>query len=1034
VKEDSCYDVRLQNVAYQQCLATQSPTTCGLIFPTPTSQCWDFETGGLGDNTFGYWTASGSAFANQPTFGDNVAAWRVLQTTPSQLGAISMLDDLNAIGGDYWQTPYPIGHQGLFWLGTYENRHTSADGWSGTQGDATTGTVVSPQFVIDRSYLTFLIGGGCDANTVSIQIQERVGKGWQTSLDRKGRARRITGSCAELMERKYWVTDLESGLWGKTVRLVVTDAASGAWGHINIDHVLLTDRAPDDLGGANQPLWGFADTHSHLGNHLTFQAMIGGSHALVGAPEEVDSATRGVCDGADHGSVGHHGARTLTQTLETQSFGIAPALPVGCDQGGLSHAGSNCSYFDQHPQFLAGDGWHDATLGSTYWYTRTHQQMYLDWIKRSFQGGQRLLVASAGNAEALGMVLRAGSGDLYVSDYGAMRRFAAYVKGLVASNPWMEIAYTPSDARRIIRAHHLAIVLQTEIDDIGDNCHGNISDISYPYGNLDGAVPTTTSTNGANPWDQVKVKRSCGTDLVAWEARVESLYAAGYRMIIPLHFANNDLGGPAVYTDLHNTNNRFMTSSFLDVTSSSAVDFRLGEAGRLHDAGLVTNYGHAPNPYAAWGSTLLGWCTYVPFGGCLAGAGQAGFSALPFSIDLLISIGQAGTNTPTPIQGSTSLPAFDPANPQGHENALGLSPAGVSVLMDMKARGMLLDVSHMSDAARDQVLGLHATPATDSIINPGCDLAGHPDCLATAYPVISSHSGLREMQRTRDEGAIDAAVIERIRATGGTLGVGTAGGDSHGVDEGWGGFWPGIFSTTVANDCAGSSKTFAQEYLYALRRMAGKGITLGTDINGFESQLNPRFGSMGCFARGNVPWIVQWAHTGTALISQLSFIPFDYDESKLFSALGGTAGAQRLRQRTMSFGLNYAHYNYVPPNASLGSKFFGLSDAPSYESDVAAHRWSASHASQLEFNSMSMLSMQPPLHALTSVNGRTFDFNYDGLANYGMLPDMLQDTRADGLTNEQLGPLFAGAEAIVETWEKSCSLSDPAKSTAGCHK
>jgi hypothetical protein len=48
--------------------------------------------------------------------------------------------------------------------------------------------------------------------------------------------------------------------------------------------------------------------------------------------------------------------------------------------------------------------------------------------------------------------------------------------------------------------------------------------------------------------------------------------------------------------------------------------------------------------------------------------------------------------------------------------------------------------------------------------------------------------------------------------------------------------------------------------------MGGKGVTLGTDINGFEAQLNPRFGSMGCYARGNIPRIVQFAYDGRVII------------------------------------------------------------------------------------------------------------------------------------------------------------------------
>jgi hypothetical protein len=49
---------------------------------------------------------------------------------------------------------------------------------------------------------------------------------------------------------------------------------------------------------------------------------------------------------------------------------------------------------------------------------------------------------------------------------------------------------------------------------------------------------------------------------------------------------------------------------------------------------------------------------------------------------------------------------------------------------------------------------------------------------------------------------------------------------------------------------------------------------------------------------------------------------------------------------------------------------------------------------------------------------RVFDINYDGLANYGMLPDFIQEVRNVGLTDEDLKPLFNSAEAYIRMWEK----------------
>ena len=47
---------------------------------------------------------------------------------------------------------------------------------------------------------------------------------------------------------------------------------------------------------------------------------------------------------------------------------------------------------------------------------------------------------------------------------------------------------------------------------------------------------------------------------------------------------------------------------------------------------------------------------------------------------------------------------------------------------------------------------------------------------------------------------------------------------------------------------------------------------------------------------------------------------------------------------------------------------------------------------------------------------RDYDINLDGMAHYGLLPDFLQDLRNDGLTAEDLAPLFRSAYDYVQMW------------------
>jgi hypothetical protein len=48
---------------------------------------------------------------------------------------------------------------------------------------------------------------------------------------------------------------------------------------------------------------------------------------------------------------------------------------------------------------------------------------------------------------------------------------------------------------------------------------------------------------------------------------------------------------------------------------------------------------------------------------------------------------------------------------------------------------------------------------------------------------------------------------------------------------------------------------------------------------------------------------------------------------------------------------------------------------------------------------------------------REFDINLDGMAHYGMLPDFLQDLRNVGLTAQDLAPLFRSAYDYIQTWD-----------------
>ena len=101
------------------------------------------------------------------------------------------------------------------------------------QGDETTGTLTSPPIKIERKYINFLIGGGAHPGETCINLLVD-GKTVRTTAgpnDRPG------GS--EHLEWNAWDV---AKLAGKTAVIQIVDRHTGGWGHVNVDHILQSDK------------------------------------------------------------------------------------------------------------------------------------------------------------------------------------------------------------------------------------------------------------------------------------------------------------------------------------------------------------------------------------------------------------------------------------------------------------------------------------------------------------------------------------------------------------------------------------------------------------------------------------------------------------------------------------------------------------------------------------------------------------------------------------------------------------------------
>lgn len=157
------------------------------------------------------------------------------------------------------------------------------------------------------------------------------------------------------------------------------------------------------------------------------------------------------------------------------------------------------------------------------WDDLTHQKMWVDWIRRAYNSGLRVMVALAVNNKTLADAVAPspfvlgfkGDGDYATDDKASADLQIEEIKKFVdRHSDFMEVAYSATDVERIVRANKLAVVLGVEIDNIG-NLKGNAST----------------------------------AQLIA---EIDRLYYEGVSYIFPIHLLDNPFGTTAAYEDLFN--------------------------------------------------------------------------------------------------------------------------------------------------------------------------------------------------------------------------------------------------------------------------------------------------------------------------------------------------------------------------------------------------------------------------------------------------------------------------------------------------
>lgn len=454
-----------------------------------------------------------------------------------------------------------------------------------------------------------------------------------------------------------------------------------------------------DLNDGKASLRGFVDLHTHWMSHLGF-----GGHVVHGAPDDGvlmpkgqiyrqpgcnddrDERANGIKEALGGCRATHHGHDLINNQCGNHIRRVVLDAMEGA--GSKPHSEWNPKGF---PQFASWPRYNDTQ----------HQQMWVDWVRRAYDGGLRVIVALAVNSVALAVGVQGNTPN--DDRFTGNQQIVELTRMVSKHSSWMEVALSSRDLRRIVGDDKLAVIIGTELDDLGN-------------------FAWTRAHGGRAPSER---------DVVA---EVSRLHSMGVRYVFPVHVIDNLFGGTAI------------------------DEPEFPRAGRYH-------FGAWPNITCARRGD--GITKRISSGGDLV---------------KLVALGGAGGSFPTP-----NCP-----NGVGFVNSRGLQALGRTVLEALMARGVLIDIDHMSQQT-----------VSDTIE------------YTKRYPLVSGHNGLRGRGPDVNENSRTVQQYEVIASRRGVVGVG------------WGGL---------------SATSWLESVKRVLRAVPGSRVNLGSDINGLVVQPS----SAGC--------------------------------------------------------------------------------------------------------------------------------------------------------------------------------------------
>lgn len=443
------------------------------------------------------------------------------------------------------------------------------------------------------------------------------------------------------------------------------------------------------LSAHARKLQGFVDMHTHPMSHLGFGGVV-----MYGAPDESAMMLKWVptplwCFNT------YEAAGPISESLgNCNAIHGAPGFPDNVCGDLIRNAITD--KIEKRYQFevpnwgLLGQVADHPHLGGypsfawwPHWSSVTHQQMRWEWIRRAFDGGQRVMVALAVNNALLAKAGNAPAG--IIDDRSSVLNQLHEIEAFVGRHSdFMAIARTATELRSIVSGGRLAIVMGVETDDFGNLTR---------RARFGGEAVTTATVN----------------------AELDTLFAAGVRYLLPVHFSDSVLGGYAINDDLFVLNSKEYANGYPRVVESCGQ-------------GVLFNVDRTPftDPEA----TLL----------------------------RTRDLGRVIDAQPVWAGADAGC---------GHQNALGLTTLGASAIGRMMDLGMIIDIDHMSRRMADGVIALART--RNYPLNSGHNgpLAGECSTASAGHP-----DGCNENARTPEQ-------YRTIRSLGGMAGLGHGGGATN---------------------------------------------------------------------------------------------------------------------------------------------------------------------------------------------------------------------------------------------------------------